>query len=265
MDSNYHAATDGAEQLHEVTTALLASFNNFQSPRDGLLRIGSEVRLLMHEMKVLHQQSTPSPTDEDLVLLIRTAENLDVRLRNWFTSLPLDYFFTSVSVLTPITPPSVDEAWIWPGAVHLYGDLFMANLLNNYRILRIYLSTLVMQAARMLMCSHHDQSKLFSLANDLDTTMTATQYKLSDLVDDICASVPYHLGIPPAAGPDYFGTRTKMSTAALGACFLIRPLYVASQLDCISSLQRRWIRGRLKAIARFGFGQAMILSQQDTA
>ena len=47
----------------------------------------------------------------------------------------------------------------------------------------------------------------------------------------------------------------------MGGYFLIRPLFVASQIDCIPPLQKRWILGRLRTLAGFGFGQAMILSE----
>lgn len=248
-----------APQQPQLLRSMLVS-----TPRDRLFDLARDVPDLLCRAEAIQLESARPDHAAILLQVIDVAQRLDLSLTEWLDTLPPDYSFTLVPVLEPITISNIDEAWIWPGVVHIYHDLFIAHLLNQYRTLRLYLSTVIMDCSMQAMAFSADALYQGGLSFDhLEAIQNLALYRLCSLIDDVCASVPFHLGIPPAASPDYYGVRTKMSTAAMGGYFLIRPLFVASQVQCIPPLQRRWIRGRLKAIADFGFSQATILSQDS--
>jgi hypothetical protein len=89
-----------------------------------------------------------------------------------------------------------------------------------------------------------------------------------DLVDQICASVPFLLSrdltkmkLPV---PGHGITQISENTAHSGRFSLIWPLHVASSCPSISEAQRRWMRGHLEAMAEKGEAQARIVSLTES-
>ena len=176
--------------------------------------------------------------------LISDAQAVDTALQHWLTTLPASFRYCSISCLAapPANPESIA---VWPGLVHIYSNCFIASFLNNYRIMRIYLQELIAKCLAHL--SPDD-----ALASN--SRQGQVLYTLRAMVDEICGTVPYLSGDEVAAVPSLLsnGSADKVSPSAIpvGSWLNLRPLYVASQVTCVPQLQKRWIHGRLLAIAR---------------
>jgi hypothetical protein len=87
--------------------------------------------------------------------------------------------------------------------------------------------------------------------------------EMQELVDDLCASIPFHL---VADLPSHLGSGTIFGDLdtpgkALGGLLLMYPLYIASCLPLVPLKQRIWMRGRLRWIGKhMGIRQATMLA-----
>lgn len=80
-----------------------------------------------------------------------------------------------------------------------------------------------------------------------------------DLINDICASIPYLLSYDPEDPPD---PPSKRGPHAAGGNAAVWPLYVAGQLDICPTSTRTWILGRLHKIGtEMGVRQAITLEK----
>ena len=80
---------------------------------------------------------------------------------------------------------------------------------------------------------------------------------MQQIVDDICSSVPFQLGFHPTmeeqpAYPHFAGCAKSLDAfgllRTLGSLLLIRPLKVATKVDCVPETQRQWIRQYLTVL-----------------
>ncbi len=83
------------------------------------------------------------------------------------------------------------------------------------------------------------------------------------MVDDICGSVPYHMGTRmngesgDEAGVEYSfhaanatSQDQRRASAALGGWHLIEPLKIASSLTCLREYQQKWLTQQLICIGK---------------
>jgi len=153
------------------------------------------------------------------------------------------------------------KAEVYPGRVDMYDDLFIANTWNHARVSRLFISGLIVRCAAWV-CHPVDYRT---------TPEYATCARLGvDMVVDILASIPYHLGwrldqhgalqAGDLSGFDS-GTDDFTSPRALGGFFVIWPLFCCSSSDYTTDAQRTWIRGRMNLIADvMGLNQAKVIA-----
>ncbi|KAM0253653.1 hypothetical protein ACHAQJ_007165 [Trichoderma viride] len=121
--------------------------------------------------------------------IIRTALNIDTELVSLLISVPPLWGYTSVKV-PMINGKPITQA-VWGDTHHVYHSISASSMWNNYRSARVIIQELIIDTVRDLENSgNNDVSspQRNSLANQ--ARQTALQ-----LVEDICASVPYNLGI----------------------------------------------------------------------
>ena len=186
--------------------------------------------------------------------LLKDAKDIDLGLESWASTIPEEFLFSSVPLQTG---PLADETSLalYPHSMDIYCDHAMANIWNSWRTTRITVLRIISTCTDILNHSNPIISTDPSTLTPLDM--------IQSLVDDICATVPFHLGHhertwddgkaiadyphPPgeAKWPDNF-----RATGAAGGFLMMQPLSFVAKLDCIPQSQRDWVREYLTTFLR---------------
>lgn len=186
---------------------------------------------------------------------------MEKEYQEWEQKLP-SYLKAKTVAWVDNTGGDITKAEVCPGKVDVYYDIRVATLWNNARILRLYVSGVIVRCAAWI-CSPVDYRTTpeYSSASRL----------CLDLVTDIIASTPFLLGW--RHGTQDGGMRTEDlphftaslgnfgSRSGVGGFFAMWPLFSVSNTDFITDSQRAWVKGRLIFISEImGLNHAKVLS-----
>ena len=208
------------------------------SDKDIAFDPGDELSLFAARLPSLRSQAVELLKLDTLLInakqghnILREAQSIDKTLVKWFHNRPASLRHSSY----PYLEPADIDAYAWPGEIHIYEDFYGAFTMNFYRSLRILTNGIISSCAAWLSseASDHDYVKAI--------------YVMQTMVDDICASIPYHLNYVSPFDPIEHAnlTRAQHAAQACGAIYLIRPLMVALQVK-MPELQRQWLLNRLR-------------------
>ncbi|KAF2501588.1 hypothetical protein BU16DRAFT_577706 [Lophium mytilinum] len=190
-------------------------------------------------------------TQRDLAWeILQTTIELDQRLLAWASSTaPVEWM--PVRVAGPeCIPQGVRDAGLYHEYCHVHKSIFVTGTLNIYSTSRIKLQLAI------LACLDH-----LGIASSDAARVTALEI-IQDLADNVCASVPFHLGnrtepsriddksvqYPHIAGirvPDHH----YAAAAAFGGYLLTRPLVEVLTARCpLRTGQREWIGGQMQRL-----------------
>jgi len=203
-------------------------------------------------------------TSENMELvfdLIRRAQIVDQECVSWAKRLPEAWHFRTVAWEDNVPDGDYSKAEVFPGRVDIYGDFYIASVWNMVRVCRLILSSVIVRCAAWV-CSPVDYRTTPEYATAARTCV--------DIITDIVASVPYHLGWHlkrrhllenQLSG---FACGEEDSLKGLAGFFLTWPLTCINGQDYTTDSQRAWVLGRLKYIAdECGIKYAHILSQVE--
>lgn len=189
---------------------------------------------------------------------IKRAQALEAEYLEWEAALP--------DSIRPRTATWVDnvgdlsKAELYPGKVDMYSDIWIANMWNAARVARLFIAGVIVRCAAWI-CSPVDYRTTAEFAN---------AGRLSaDLMSDVIASIPYHLGWRINENGVLKGGQSDVSNGeegfeapkALGGYFCMWPLFCATNSDFVTDSQRQWAKGRLLYISEtLGLNQAKVLS-----
>ena len=175
---------------------------------------------------------------------------LDQRYVTWASAVPEGWIVDSVAGPECI-PLSIKECGLYQDHCHLYQSIFVAHTFNSHRASRIKLQLAI------LTCLSHMPMTLNGVAS------SAAQDTIQKLADDICASVPYHLGdrtgfkriddmtvqYPHMASESVASADHIVAAAAMGGWALAERLGGLLRLRVpLREGQRQWIAGQLRRI-----------------
>ncbi|PSR85470.1 hypothetical protein BD289DRAFT_482697 [Coniella lustricola] len=180
--------------------------------------------------------------------LIKRAQVLDAECIRWMKKVPDGWQWRTVAWEDSVPGGDFARAEVFPGRVDAYGDFYIASVWNLARISRLVLACVVVRCAAWA-CSPVDYRTTPEYA-------TATRTCV-DMITDIIASVPYHLGwhLKPERKHllekqlSGFACGEEDSLKGLAGYFLTWPLGCIQAQDYTTDSQRQWIKGRLKYIA----------------
>ncbi|KAF2108886.1 hypothetical protein BDV96DRAFT_254873 [Lophiotrema nucula] len=157
---------------------------------------------------------------------------------------------TSVTTIALRYDSNEHPVGYWPGSVDTYIDLYVAGVWNVFRAARLLLGHLLMKFTSTI----YDQ--------DSNRNTTSTTYRL---VEDIFASIPYHLTDNLPAFVDGMRTSEQIQPGKhLGGLLLMHPLYVVANLSSLGPEVRRYARRCLEWIGEnHGLGQATLLARRS--
>ncbi|KAJ5704220.1 hypothetical protein N7493_011358 [Penicillium malachiteum] len=190
--------------------------------------------------------------DSDMLALLKNeAVNLKNEIALWQKSQSEE--IKAVTIDSGPPPKLAPGAGYWPGRVDMYIDLYVSTLWNVSRIARCLLITLITRLSGIL-CDgvNHD----------------ADRAEVSHLVEDMLASIPYHLSedLQVFLRERHEHTEITNPGRSVGGLLLMHPIYLASYLEIIPSDKRHYFKTCLVWIAqRMGVGQAAFLAQVKLA
>lgn len=194
--------------------------------------------------------------------IIRTALGLDGDLVTAMLDVPSESSFDVIQVHHPADEESTGRA-IWGDDYHIYRSIAAVSMWNNYRCARILVREIIVDALRAAGSLQHK------------TLIDESRQIGAQLVDEVCASVPFFLDTAiHCAKPDgNLGTTnssdrghrrpSSLATAGTGGAITLQwPLLIAANSGFAPCAQREWIIGCLDSIGRgMGIGQASAMAQ----
>ncbi|KAE8392590.1 Zn(II)2Cys6 transcription factor [Aspergillus alliaceus] len=181
--------------------------------------------------------------------VLRSALNLDAELITWAMSIDPRWKYTVVEV-----KKTDDEDHrlhpIYGDHYHVYPNMMVSMVWNNYRFTRIILHEVI-----PFLCSR--QSQELGRAPTYGPSEAHSAAITQQLAEDICASVPYHLGKAGSSDGSTLGI-----PFAGGVLRLMWPLFIASDCQGSSPEMRAWIAQCLDKIGHgVGINMALTMAQ----
>lgn len=182
--------------------------------------------------------------------LLKRAEAIDAVLASWPEALPLHWF--PVRVFKDTIPQEVIDAGIYENSCEIYPDIMICSIWNDWRVARLKVLHLI---ARLRHVSGLD-------SNDIGPQFIKD---IQQLVDGICASVPFCFGSRTDPTPLYqaevvypglegrLDSKEHGKTAsAYGGWYLFSPLRMVMDMKAyISKNQQGWVSLQLWRLAKF--------------
>ena len=174
--------------------------------------------------------------------LLTEAHALDAALVMWEKTIPIEDRFSSCIIPNSERVENCNR--IYSSTVHIYPTVGHAGMWNRYRAFRLAVNDTMLKALSMLASYSDFEVKLLT---------EAAKSRTECLADDLCASVPYMLGLLQSyqmTGLDVaIATNdlapSKIAVTASTASFLCWPLTMAIMLSGLSVQHQRYLRDRL--------------------
>jgi hypothetical protein len=195
-----------------------------------------------------------------LLQLTKEAILIDLEYQGWSDSTSgiwLPRVIRSSSNLTfhALNRESRKDSQTYPQ--HIYHDVSVASTWNIYRSIRIHLNEILLRCEALLESHQYGQN----LSYDSKVIRERSRSTISDLVSDICASVPFCLGTIDSTGKSLNIEFRK----PLGGYLIYWPLYVAMVSVESGSEREDWLRGQLEYISNaMGIRLAQLLAHRKT-
>lgn len=183
-------------------------------------------------------------------VVLRDANQIDAKLQAWADSVPdLWLYHPATGIHLPVNQPR--EKFVYQDRMDVYEDVNIANVWNNYRANRLTINRVILTCL--------DRQGLSATHGVAQFARQATQ----ELVDAICASVPFHLGTKTIGGPQdrdevhypYLGGLSlnraqRQACAAYGGWYMLDTLKHCLIVDGLREGQKEWIIDQIKRIGR---------------
>lgn len=179
--------------------------------------------------------------------LIKTAQKADQELLSWSQHLPADWMYTIHELPESSmskTGSNINNA-AFDGIAHVYESKFKARLWNRYRSARLIATGMTVRTSTHPVLSQNE---------GLQRQRQAAICHQKVLLNDICASVPYHLGRISTRGssgsrdgdtPDQAAIDNYENVKAREAFYLVWPLNIACAVSVVPEDQLRWMKRQL--------------------
>jgi len=174
--------------------------------------------------------------------LLAEAQTLDDVLVIWANNLPTEYWYSTRTVQDDGRVETGNR--VFDGTVHIYPTVGHAGVWNRYRALRLTANDIMLKTLSVLAESPN---------SDTESLEEAAKLRIQRLAGDLCASVPYMLGLIETHQVAGHGATVitkvpaslKVAVKASTASFLCWPLTMATMVSGISERHQRYLRNRL--------------------
>ena len=172
--------------------------------------------------------------------LLNKALEIDQKLSDWKLSVPQEW---ASAPAVDTSPAALRKFQAYGDRMDIYYDVWVAGTWNSYRSSRILVNLVVLMCIDRLAATGSSTPPV-----DRPSVLSYLQ----TLVDDICASLPYHLGDKKRRGEFHLATYPTVdrkptcrghlrSAASLGGWFLMTPLVACLEVTSLPKRQKLWI------------------------
>ena len=195
-----------------------------------------------------------SESEKEVNDILEYAISVDLLVEAWTSSLPEDWKFTPADHFDLPSASISRDAYIYKDRKDIYLDLWVESIWNVYRSARVKVQTIILECISWFGTSFEHQWYWRSVYAKMIT---------QEMVDDICASVPYALGTKTFGGPGdregvefpYNGTQKvsedhRRAAAALGGWHLLEPLRTSLKATGLAEVQKEWVKAQMARIWR---------------
>jgi len=186
------------------------------------------------------KEKTPEVMRE-IYSVIEHTQVVDQRLENWVKSLPEIWKGETPKIVVEEPSDPLSE-FFWTGPVYVYQDLNIANVMNEYRVLRLSCQSIILD------CIDSIPNQL--LSEQLEIAQRKALYLVQKMIDDICSTVPFLLGFDIINRRWVKSISDETAEKSTGGFYAATPLFIARKYMFIPSKQRQWLLGRLYHIGR---------------
>lgn len=193
----------------------------------------------------------PSIHTKNMQQIINRAAIIENMLASWYANLPIEWYPTRIPITNDF-PRSIIEAGLYKQLCDVYPGISIAGILNKYRWSLLRIKEITIHCLTQ-------QTKTLTIMSKNAHTLNQMQL----LADDICASIPYHLGDRVTAG--WLGDKTvhypclpgqklpegqHQMAQAIGGWHLIDPLKELMTMKVkLRAGQREWVGQQMMRIA----------------
>jgi hypothetical protein len=193
-------------------------------------------------------EHSPSSSSASIDHVLRIAYQIDAKLQDWAKSVPDVWeYHPAAGIKYPVGIRP--EYFVYQDRMDVYEDVHIADVWNHYRMDRVMVNSVI------LACLSRQGFK------PMDQVTEPARLAIQQLVDAVCASVPFHLGTKMCGGPldydeveypfrdgSYLGPAQRQACAAYGGWYMMEALKPCLGLDRLREGQRQWIVQQLKRI-----------------
>ena len=227
---------------------------SYGSREDELMITVAKIPGLQHLANIYLTKS--GATTERFDELICHATILDRELSCWASNASATWSYSAASNANTFA-----RFEFYPRQVHRYQDYYTARVWNLYRVSRLIVQSLLLRAL----------TKLPDASSQMELNRADIERRGKELVDHICASVPFLLGrdlskmtLPAAKGAGEQENIRQTQSSRTGTFSLLWPLYVARSAPLIPAAQQEWMRLQLQLITEQWEPQARCLCQTES-
>lgn len=181
-----------------------------------------------------------------LLNIVKDGIEIDRRYQTWSETPKGFWLYQVVRSPSPNNPAGPHH--------HVYHDTTVGFIWNNFRSVRIHLHEILLHCCTLIE-SHPSRQPILS---GFEETQIESTIVIQDMITDICASIPFCLGLIDAEGR---GTTDRPQSVEGYRCMY--PLYLAMVSAEEGGEIQTWIRNKLEWIsAAMGVRLAMILARR---
>lgn len=131
--------------------------------------------------------TTPFDSSQELEAkrILDFAQLVDKNLEDWYRTLPPEWKHRIIGIFNEtLRPEDIALAEKWPGEQHVYHDVPLASIMNDYRVCRIFCQRVIMACVMWLGTGEHI---------DVDGAYDHSVFVIQQMVDEISACIPFHM------------------------------------------------------------------------
>jgi len=193
----------------------------------------------------------------DSTEILSVAHELDLELTTWAHNLSPSWSYQTVTCRDDcfFRVSECDKLRPYNGRYHVYRDLWMCNIWNNYRYARILVNEIILSQLQ----SQASRSTTLSYSRLFRDHCRSVRDAARGAAEDICYTAPCQLGVMPLENDETQCPSGPQSS--IGGYALLWPLYIATIIDGNLHPLSRWVADCYRVIARnMGIDQAVALA-----
>ncbi|KAH8691338.1 Zn(II)2Cys6 transcription factor [Talaromyces proteolyticus] len=183
---------------------------------------------------------------------------LDAEMEAWSSSVPCKWGFETITLPLESLNRMNSVFGIYGNKYHIYKDLYSCGVWNNWRGARMVLHEIILNSCNLQEEVGGDTEPSAQLFGH-SKLAARSEAVMKVLIEDICASVPYHFGISSnQSSMESVGTNEP---ATVAGHILIWPLFLAADSIFASPDLKIWVIMCLEKIGHgMGIGQALAMA-----